>query len=72
MSTNRLVEYIEARRRGGSGWVSRYKKKVSPEMNYAYLCGWYSEMLNELCEELTEQEIDRICRRIIEREETPE
>jgi hypothetical protein len=69
MSKKRLVEYIKARRRGGFGWIPRYEKAVCPNRNRASLAGWYSGMLDELLRELPEREIDRICDRIIEREE---
>ena len=75
MNKPRLLDYLQARERGGFGWLRDYQQEVMDEFsqhnedkdNYAYLSGWYQGMLSELLDELPAKEIERICDRIAER-----
>ena len=46
-----FVRYIEARKKGGFGWLKRFNEETCGDFgagNYAYLSGRYSAMLAEV------------------------
>jgi hypothetical protein len=66
-----LCEYLKHRRVGGFGWIAQYEAMVMRHYpgDYSYLAGWYSGLLDELCAELGERELEHICKRLQRRQD---
>ena len=46
--SQRLLDYLDATKRGGFGWIPKYEDALTQSrQSDAWMCGWYSGLLDE-------------------------